>query len=98
MNNLNQWFEGPEELKSLARDFYINLYTAESIKESTILYSNFPHISLVDIRALNHTMSKSEVKIAMFQMAPNEALGPDGLQQASSKRIGILLGKMLWSL
>lgn len=63
----------------MAKKFYENPYTQG--KGSPIDEGNFdfPTLTHRDHKSLNRKVSKSEIKITMFQMDGLKPLGPDGL-------------------
>jgi hypothetical protein len=88
--------ENKDELKEMTCDFYKNLYTSEGV---TALHEVLDHVPCKVTRSMNAALlapySPEEVKIALFQMFPTKAPGPDGFPAYFFKDTGMFVVKML---
>ena len=68
-----------EEIKGMAKDYYKKLYTSEGVIGMVEVLSHIPTKFTGNMNVvLNKQYSKEEVKVALFQMFPTKAPGPDG--------------------
>lgn len=63
----------------MARQYYIDLYTAADVIPCQPTEWNFPFLSHHDQRWLNREVSPLEIQQALFQMDGRKAPGPDGI-------------------
>lgn len=82
MGDNDQWIEDDQQLKNMARSFYIQLYTSEKPSPCRALEWSFPAVGDHDKGWLNRLVSPLEIKAAIFQMPANKASGPDGFTTA----------------
>lgn len=78
----NQWVGDPGKLLQIARNFYMQLYSADPIPSFSQLSSLLPTFFHVDCRLLNHSVTLVEIKKAVFNMGPNKGPGPHGFVPA----------------
>lgn len=79
INSLGVQADDPHELKTMVQEFYQNLYTSEGI---TGVEEVLAHVPCKVTEAMNVTLTapytNEEVRVALFQMFPTKAPGPDG--------------------
>lgn len=86
--------EDPQQLKALALAFYKNLYSSEGVANMEAVLMHVPRKVSDEMNAsLCAPYSENEVKIALFQMFPNKAPGPDGFPTHFYQRHWELCGK-----
>lgn len=72
------WCDDPATLEQWAVDFYQKLYTSEGSLPYSHSDWSFPSLSHAERRILNRDVLDGEITIALSQMAPDKAAGPDG--------------------
>lgn len=72
------WCHDSDLLAQWARDFYLQLYTAEVTLPCNPLLWTFPTLTHADRRWLNRAVFDGEIHMALFQIGPDKAAGPDG--------------------
>lgn len=76
----NQWQEVPESIASVLINFYQELFLSSNLSLANGVLDRIPHLISAD---MNQELSKEflacEVQIALSQMAPLKAPGPDGM-------------------
>ncbi|XP_054820714.1 uncharacterized protein LOC129319648 [Prosopis cineraria] len=80
-NDAGDWIEDSESLKSMASEYYKNLYSKDinAIPDST--WPNyFPQIDSETLLYLNSDVTDIEIKNAAFALDVFKAPGPDGIQ------------------
>ena len=78
-NSLGVVVDDPAELRALANEFYHNLYTSEGVQNMDAVLDHVPRKVSAEMNAsLCAPYTNEEVKIALFQMFPTKAPGPDG--------------------
>lgn len=76
-----RWIEGVEDLKCMARNYYVSLYTKDpSVADSRGWCSNFPELGQSTLANLARPVERDEIKRAVFEMGAFKAPGPDGIQ------------------
>ncbi|XP_074324303.1 uncharacterized protein LOC141661216 [Apium graveolens] len=77
-NDSGQWVDWQDGLKALIQTFYTDLFTVAPVEYDQVI-DCVPHsISQDQNLELNKEVSKEEVKVALFQIHPDKAPGPDG--------------------
>jgi hypothetical protein len=74
-----EWIEDSVQLQELVNNFYKNLFTISnqsSIWQHTDI--KFPELDSDEIAMLGANITDEEVKIAVYDMSPWKAPGPDG--------------------
>lgn len=85
-----QWITDSVCLKYMAREFYLNLYSADATPTSITGPSLLLVLSHANRRLLNRPVYLPEVHKALFDMRPNKAPGPDGFLLYSCNNFGTL--------
>ena len=79
----DEWCFDGDVLKAAILSFYKNLYTIDySLRGTFRIHGRFPAIRNEDMVILGTQVTKEEIKVALFEMAPNKAPGVDGLHAA----------------
>lgn len=69
-----------ENIARVAQDYFVKLFTAGTCgRIEECLDTVTPKITPDMQQVLGNDFSVEEIKIALFQMAPTKALGPDGM-------------------
>lgn len=66
----------------MARNFYVNLYKADTTPPVITSPSFIPSLSHADKCLFDRPISLAEVRKALYDISPNKALGTDGLLPA----------------
>ena len=75
-----QFTENEDEMGAMATDFYKTLYRSEGTTDMDRVLNTVPvKVAAAMIEGLLAPFEKEEVKIALFQMFPTKAPGPDGM-------------------
>lgn len=82
-----------EDLKQLAKTFYINLYVEERVVELDIGTLKFPILNCRDKKLLNRMISEGDIKFALSQMALHKAQDWMDCHRTSSRKF-----RVLWAL
>lgn len=91
------WCEDQRLLKAKAREFYLQLYTAEPCGPCSVDDWNIPTLTHRDKIWLKRPVSALEVKDAIFQMGALKVPEPDGFPHASFINFGMYWEiKSLW--
>ncbi|PNX89319.1 hypothetical protein L195_g045438, partial [Trifolium pratense] len=70
------WIEDQEDLCSMVRNFYLNLYREENpIRDPIISWTTYPQTLEVEQDRLSGPLHFSECKRALFEMGPHKAPG-----------------------
>lgn len=78
-NSLGILVDDPRELKTMANNFYQNLYSSEGVQGMEGVIDHVPRKVTAAMNAdLFAPYMSEEVKKALFQMFPTKAPGPDG--------------------
>lgn len=78
-NSLGVEISDPDQLKVLANNFYQTLYLSEGVQDMEAVLAHVPKkVTAVMNASLCAQYTKEEVKVALFQMFPTKAPGPDG--------------------
>lgn len=79
-NDRGECISDQQELKSMAMDFYKNLFTKELSQPSQLVTdSSFPRLSVEALADIQRSITNTEVKNAAYSMGAFKAPGPDGL-------------------
>lgn len=78
-NSSGQWCDEDDELQAIARNFYVQLYTRDLRVQCQPSQWSFPTLNRSSVNWLNRDVTSSEIKLAVFDMGPHKAPGPDGL-------------------
>ena len=78
-NSLGVLSDDPNELKAMVQDFYKSLYTSKGAHNMDVVLDTVPtKVSVEMNELLCAPCTKEEAKVALFQMFPTKASGPDG--------------------
>ena len=79
-NAYGQWVEELEEVVEVATDYFNNLFSVGKADQMEECLNTVP-IKVTDNmqEVLLGEFTAEEVKVALFQMGPTKALGPDGM-------------------
>ena len=78
-NSLGVQVDDPTQLKAMVQEFYENLYTTEGVQDIEEVTNHVPSKVTPEMNAiLCAPYTREEVKVALFQMFPTKAPGPDG--------------------
>lgn len=72
------WCSDLAVLEDWVVDYYRRLYTSEGCSDDADMRGDFLALSHADKRWLNRDVSDEEIRVALFQMGPDKAAGPDG--------------------
>lgn len=86
------WCDDLERLETMAAAFYQNLYTSKGSSPCSHLEWAFLALHHAESLALNRTVSDTIVTIALFQMGPDKAAGPDGFLPRFFQRFWGIVG------
>lgn len=75
----DNWVDDRDALKEMARQCFQQLYMQEPCTPCTGQECVFSKLEETDVVGLNRRVTADEVKMTIFQMGVNKALGPDGL-------------------
>ncbi|XP_019171913.1 PREDICTED: uncharacterized protein LOC109167347 [Ipomoea nil] len=80
-NDYGVWLTEEKDLRDHIQEFYINLFSIEPSEGNvTNLGAQFPRLRRSDWICFNRAVLKEEVHLALKDMKPFKAPGPDGLQ------------------
>lgn len=97
-NDSGQWVDWQGGLKALIQSFYTDLFTVAPVEYEQVI-DCVPHsISQEQNLKLNKEVSKEEVRVALFQMHPDKASGPDGMTPAFFQRHWNIVGEDIYNL
>ena len=84
-----QFTENEDEMGAMATDFYKTLYRSEGTTDMDRVLNTVPvKVTAAMNEGLLAPFEKEEVKIALFQMFPTKAPGPDGMPAHFFQPIG----------
>ncbi|KAL8122327.1 hypothetical protein AgCh_018896 [Apium graveolens] len=81
-NEAGEWVDWQNGLQNLITQFYTELFTAANTNHVEVIEVVSQSITQVDNIELLQEVTKEEVKLALFQMHPDKAPGPDGMTPA----------------
>jgi hypothetical protein len=88
------WCDAPREMKSMAQDFFVDLFTTDpEVCPPQLLCHVEPKINEVMNEDLHKEFSEKEISDTMFQMGPLKAPSPDGLPAQFYQRHWDIVGK-----
>ena len=83
----------------MAKEFYLNLYTRDSFTFARFLVQNaFLKLNEIGIKEIKALISTEEIKMAVFNMFPLKALGPDGLHAMFFQNEWDIMGRLVCDL
>ena len=86
---------GDEGVSTMVVEYYSKLYTSsDPVETEEVVQFIKPMVTEEMNRDLIGEFSRDEVEVAVKQMAPLKAPGPDSMPPSSSKNFGTLLGMM----
>jgi hypothetical protein len=78
-DDAGNWIDEPENLKSLVRQFYVDLFTEDTVeREHVVSWNTYPNSVERHHDRLSAQVQLSECKIALFEMGPHKSPGEDG--------------------
>lgn len=79
-NDAGVWIDDQTVLKSMAENFFRDLYTSDGVaRDPSIYHADFPPLLPQDMELLHKEIHDTEIKNAAFMMGALKAPGPDGL-------------------
>lgn len=94
-DDTNSWQQSPILLEDMARQYYLNLYSARAVDECQPSRWNFPPLNHHDKRWLNREVSTREIKQTLFQMDGRKAPGANGIPADFYQKFWHILGESL---
>lgn len=95
-NEAGEWVDWQNGLQNLITQFYTELFTTASTNHVEVIEAVSQSITQVDNMELLQEVTKEEVKLALFQMHPDKAPGPDGMTPAFFQRHWEIVGEDMW--
>lgn len=83
-----KWFDWQNGLQSLIESFYKDLFTAGRVDYEEVIECVPQTVSQEQNRELKLEVTREEVKMALFQMHPDKAPGPDGMTPKRQHIVG----------
>lgn len=91
-----EWVTEIEELRNMLQDYYSFIFKPDSSWEVDMKESgSFPMLFEEIFSSLNAPYSETEIKQALFDMAPFKAPGPDGLPAGFFRKTWKMMGKSI---
>ena len=85
------WQKDEEVVLALLLDYYSQLFTSSSLHDLELIVEGVQPIVSNEMRVtLANPYTSEEVGVAMSEMAPLKALGPDGMTPQFFKLIGLM--------
>lgn len=85
----------PDELESMARKFFKEVYTMDPQVKCQPNTWSFPHLNHSDLRWLNRLVGEGEVKVALFQINGRKAAGEDGISGLFLQKYWNIVGESI---
>ena len=92
-NNQGQWVEELEEVVAVASDYFENLFQAGVCDRMEEWLDAVPQMVTEEMQeALSGEFTAEEVRVALFQMGPTKAPGPDGMNALFFQKFWHMVG------
>ncbi|XP_075636847.1 uncharacterized protein LOC142609101 [Castanea sativa] len=92
-NAQGQWVEEVEEVAEVASEYFNNIFSAGVADQMGECLNAVPHkVTNNMLEVLSGDFTAEEVKVALFQMGPTKALGPDGMNALFYQKFWHIVG------
>ena len=79
-NQVEEWCTDPEQIAEVFIDYYRDLFTSTNLQSMLTILKSIPQLVTEEMNAsLTDNLQAWEVEVALKQMAPLKAPGPNGM-------------------